>query len=1052
MSEGDTVGPSETQIEGEAPSDSRAITRIPVRLMVSAKGTSAILGRTRDLSLKGVFIDTPEPFDVGTVIPLLIELTDQEQIELRAEVVRKTETGMGLRFAEMSPAASRSLRRWVVSHTSTEGDKRQIAQLVEESSKIRPIRDPSRIKQLLGEIEASGERVTLVPVEVVVRDHAHLIEVRSDSLLFHTGAASRLSAQTDIHVLLTLAFVSYSFSVTVLRVDGQRITTGLPTLVVFSERRMRDRRPAPAGAVIRWPSSIVGAEGEHEFPLCDVSDYGLSFAVPIGVVLPLGSRLEGAYLLIEGRRIPLERTEVRNLRLVSGSSDEVRVGVSTAVIPLGKQVRSRRRVEGQTPVGRFFERFKSMVSVVFHRNRERLGGHSQVATRVTFRRGNLPIVGLLDRTTSELGRLKAPLVIIVPGFAGRKEQMSYLAGILVDGFQRQNSDLAVLRIDGTNNLGESGRDEKCDRDGMQTLHYTISGVVEDIRAAIAWAKNNPFVEPTQIVLVSVSLASVGVRRYLTMPEASDVSLWVSYMGAPDIVDAVRNVSGNIDLHAYWRRGQKLGVVSMAGMLCDGDRFWRDIADHGAGDIEAAQSEMSRIRSDVVWLRGLYDGYMDPRRVEVVALTPSPGARELVDVDSGHLPRTGAEAITHFLGVTERVWSSVTERPFQPFTPSLGRLEVRSQGEWQRVRREALSDPTSFWRDYLLDGDGPGFDILEYSPEYAEFMALTATRTVEGLPYGAHVLELGAGTGNVSRRMLEAGVRLTALDLVPEALVVLRRKCAAFGDRLATGEVDLEGSTWTAVRRFLEGDIRSLGHLSERIPGFSRKIADELATDEGDELLALVRGFELDLASYCRQRRLSSQAAQALGDLWLLARLVTGRESITATTRNGKKAVEGLRFFPRNVLEGPRGLALPNESVDSVVLSLVVSYLQRPEDVLAEARRVLKPGGRLVVTSLQRDAETSRLYLGIVMRLQQMPADLLPGEGDPETIRASLIAAARRFVDHGASLFRMEEEGLFRFYEAEDLARLVSLRGFVDVRVETSLGHPPQALVVTCRRP
>jgi ubiquinone/menaquinone biosynthesis C-methylase UbiE len=46
-----------------------------------------------------------------------------------------------------------------------------------------------------------------------------------------------------------------------------------------------------------------------------------------------------------------------------------------------------------------------------------------------------------------------------------------------------------------------------------------------------------------------------------------------------------------------------------------------------------------------------------------------------------------------------------------------------------------------------------------------------------------VLDLGAGTGNLALRLLQAGATVTALDKSQDMLNVLRKKCQGFGDRL-----------------------------------------------------------------------------------------------------------------------------------------------------------------------------------------------------------------------------------------------------------------------------
>jgi ubiquinone/menaquinone biosynthesis C-methylase UbiE len=153
-----------------------------------------------------------------------------------------------------------------------------------------------------------------------------------------------------------------------------------------------------------------------------------------------------------------------------------------------------------------------------------------------------------------------------------------------------------------------------------------------------------------------------------------------------------------------------------------------------------------------------------------------------------------------------------------------------------------------------------------------------------------------------------------------------------------------------------------------------------------------------------------------------------------------------------------GLDEAANSVDAVAMSLVLSYLAEPDDLLFEIYRVLKPGGRLVLSSLVRDAESSRLFLGIVARLETCPDEELPhwvhskSDLDRGARRRQLIDATRRFADQGGELLRLEEEGLFKFYDGPELAQRVARRGFVDIRVEASFGTPPQAVIVTCRKP
>jgi ubiquinone/menaquinone biosynthesis C-methylase UbiE len=145
----------------------------------------------------------------------------------------------------------------------------------------------------------------------------------------------------------------------------------------------------------------------------------------------------------------------------------------------------------------------------------------------------------------------------------------------------------------------------------------------------------------------------------------------------------------------------------------------------------------------------------------------------------------------------------------------------------------------------------------------------------------------------------------------------------------------------------------------------------------------------------------------------------------------------------DVRRGSLSIPLRSDSVDAVIGALFLSYLEDPTAALREIRRILKPGGRLVLSSLKRDADTSKLYTEGLEELRARGFD---------ADDASLGVQARAYLQRASRLLDLEESGAFRFYDAGDLERIVCGAGFDAVTSAASLGHPAQATVVEALAP
>lgn len=101
------------------------------------------------------------------------------------------------------------------------------------------------------------------------------------------------------------------------------------------------------------------------------------------------------------------------------------------------------------------------------------------------------------------------------------------------------------------------------------------------------------------------------------------------------------------------------------------------------------------------------------------------------------------------------------------------------------------------------------------------------------------------------------------------------------------------------------------------------------------------------------------------------------------------------------------------SFHAVVASLLLSYIKDPAPLLAEFCRVLRPGGRLVLSSMKPNCDLSLIYRTFI--------DEAEGPEQLEPARDLLRAA---------SAIRLKEDlGYYRFYSAEDLVEMLSAAGF-----------------------
>lgn len=119
------------------------------------------------------------------------------------------------------------------------------------------------------------------------------------------------------------------------------------------------------------------------------------------------------------------------------------------------------------------------------------------------------------------------------------------------------------------------------------------------------------------------------------------------------------------------------------------------------------------------------------------------------------------------------------------------------------------------------------------------------------------------------------------------------------------------------------------------------------------------------------------------------------------------------------------LPFRNEQFDKICCNLVVSYLDKPELCLQELTRVLKSGGKIVVSSLKPYCDLSLIYRNFAEMAQDSHL---------------LLEEARALLSSTGKIKEKEGEGHYHFYTESELKKLLSVCGLKNISIERALGN------------
>ncbi len=128
-------------------------------------------------------------------------------------------------------------------------------------------------------------------------------------------------------------------------------------------------------------------------------------------------------------------------------------------------------------------------------------------------------------------------------------------------------------------------------------------------------------------------------------------------------------------------------------------------------------------------------------------------------------------------------------------------------------------------------------------------------------------------------------------------------------------------------------------------------------------------------------------------------------------------------------EGTIRLPFQSDTFEVICCSLVLSYLKRPQALLGELYRVLRPGGVLVASSLKPHCDLSVIYRDSIGR----------------HVTAEEVESGRNLLRAAGKIKLKEEIGHYNFYSPAQLAALVMDADFNVRKSHLSLGN--QAAVI-----
>ena len=1021
-----------------------------IRIETSPLGEAKLV----NLSENGMFFKTLSSLPEGSAVPLNISLPDGRQYMVNGRVVRQDidQGGVGVEFESLDDTSRLSLLQFMSDYVA-------IRDLVELKLRYPFLRtdemvlftDSVKIESLMREALARKIEVAAVPARSGNPEILTFADIQPPSVCHLSGEKLDVKFKTSdlLFVSYQIGYATYNFETMISRIfpDGRTLVCLYPRVMFYSEKRA-EKRISPAGDLrveIPLPSPFDRKLRGH---ITDISPNGMSFvANGEAPTLLKGTPLE-SMAICDGEKLLWEETgEVRHVGLAEeGEGRGLKYGVQFGIGRMSIQ-------SVHAPDPDFARQGEDILDVA--------SAKSAIGLPTDFARKDLmtprvirlenrrseEIVGLLN-SSLPLDEKPVPIVLIPPAFGKTKEVLFGLALTLIQNFRALGKPVVVIRYDGIRRKGESHKDPEASEPPWETLNSSTSQGADDLKAVLDWLLINPKLRASSVILVSFSLAALEARVVLRdAGYRKRIDYWISCMGALEFRDMMNRINCGLDLLEQHQIGINLDVYPILGNFSRHEPFAADIIANGVGTLEQAREDMRHLDLPITWIYGQHDNWVKAEFIRDVMSVQVDALREVISVPIGHTARTSREALRMFGTITSLIHRFLHKELVQPALPSRKDMELMRRAEKDRLPPRNLKNRKSYWHHYLVgEGNLLGFDIMAMSDDYQQlmhdqFVALELKRA-------DRLLDLGGGTGNFVEHLLVGGgdlpAQVTIADLVPDAMKQARQKLVSqynLGEKLDRFDflaLDLEMSRFLAVRRFIDGEIGTFEEMADKVENLTLESAIKIQEDYSPRLHRILRGERITPAlDDWLKTRFDLHECRIITDFNLAARYVLRLASAKPVFR---------RLILPGTLENTFHLPIKPGCYNKILMSLVLSYIFNPAETLREVRRVIDPGGILVLSSMRPDTDASGPFTRLLNKIEAMPEGALPSNWP----KSRLLDSLRSFLNDAQALTELEEAGTFDFFDPEKLDRLLDEAGWVSLRKIPSYGDPPQGYVVVAK--